>query len=301
MTARKTQDQFIAEARAVHGERYDYSRAVYAGNNIKVEIACPDHGLFSQIPAAHIKGQGCRHCGRVSTTAKQTKSNAQFLNEIKKIHGEKYDTSLAKYVQSHHPVTIICKDHGAFNITPTNLLSGIGCKKCSYVYRSNKKTKPITDFFSELAIVHGTKYGTNKIVFKNRKTKITMICNEHGDFSMIPEKLLSGQNCPKCADYGGKRNVIYLWGDTEGSDIYKIGISSDHLGYTRINYVAENARINPDIIRHKQVNYAPPIESKLLKLGQPVQFDNPFDGHTEFRRLTPDELRLALEIIDQAA
>ena len=53
---------FIQKARNVHGEKYDYSKADYTSSTIKVEIICPYHGSFFQMPAAHLMGQGCPKC-----------------------------------------------------------------------------------------------------------------------------------------------------------------------------------------------------------------------------------------------
>ena len=51
---KKTTDEFIKDARAVYGDRYDYSKVEYNGNKVKVEIICPEHGAFFQAPAKHL-------------------------------------------------------------------------------------------------------------------------------------------------------------------------------------------------------------------------------------------------------
>ena len=50
MSRKKTREEFIAEAKAIHGDRYDYSKVVYMDANTKVSIICPIHGEFWQIP-----------------------------------------------------------------------------------------------------------------------------------------------------------------------------------------------------------------------------------------------------------
>lgn len=56
-------DEFIRRARAVHGNRYDYSQVVYKRTNEKVEIICPVHGSFWQTPQCHISSkQNCPKC-----------------------------------------------------------------------------------------------------------------------------------------------------------------------------------------------------------------------------------------------
>ncbi len=60
---RSTTEQFIAKARMVHGDRYDYSLVEYVTGWQKVKIACPDHGVFLQIPADHTgQRSGCPDC-----------------------------------------------------------------------------------------------------------------------------------------------------------------------------------------------------------------------------------------------
>lgn len=53
---------FIEKARAVHGDRYDYSKTVYVRNRDKVTIICREHGEFEQKPTIHLKGCGCPRC-----------------------------------------------------------------------------------------------------------------------------------------------------------------------------------------------------------------------------------------------
>lgn len=58
-----TKEKFVEKARKLHGDRYDYSKVVYKGNKIHVEIICPEHGVFWQRPDSHAaRGQGCPFC-----------------------------------------------------------------------------------------------------------------------------------------------------------------------------------------------------------------------------------------------
>ena len=65
MGKRKTTEQFIAEAKAVHGSKYDYSKVEYKNNKTKVCIICHIHGEFLQVPKDHLDGIGCKKCGRL--------------------------------------------------------------------------------------------------------------------------------------------------------------------------------------------------------------------------------------------
>ncbi len=59
----KSSDQFIKEAKYIHGNLYDYSRIVYRSAKEKVQIFCPKHGEFQQTPINHLWNKhGCPKC-----------------------------------------------------------------------------------------------------------------------------------------------------------------------------------------------------------------------------------------------
>lgn len=58
-----TLDAFVEAARKVHGDKYQYHTIEnFRGLFYKVSIFCPKHGVFEQLPDAHLRGQGCPHC-----------------------------------------------------------------------------------------------------------------------------------------------------------------------------------------------------------------------------------------------
>ncbi len=61
-TTRLNTEQFIAKAKRVHGDKYDYSLVSYETHDLPVKIVCPTHGEFEQIPTRHLSGRGCRKC-----------------------------------------------------------------------------------------------------------------------------------------------------------------------------------------------------------------------------------------------
>lgn len=58
-----TLPEFIFRARAVHGDKYDYSKVNYVDGKTPVTIICPIHGEFQQKPYYHLAGNGCQSCG----------------------------------------------------------------------------------------------------------------------------------------------------------------------------------------------------------------------------------------------
>ncbi len=55
-------EQFIAKAKRVHGDKYDYSLVSYERHELPVKIVCSAHGEFEQMPRGHLLGSGCRKC-----------------------------------------------------------------------------------------------------------------------------------------------------------------------------------------------------------------------------------------------
>lgn len=76
------QASFLAEAKKVHGDTYDYSKTIYVKSTEKVTITCRVHGDFFQEPNYHINSkQGCRSCGLSGPSAGQIEVY-QFLSAL---------------------------------------------------------------------------------------------------------------------------------------------------------------------------------------------------------------------------
>ena len=49
-----TTEKFIKRAKAIHGDKYDYSETEYINMKTKVKIRCQKHGVFELIAGNHI-------------------------------------------------------------------------------------------------------------------------------------------------------------------------------------------------------------------------------------------------------
>ena len=64
----------------------------------------------------------------------------------------------------------------------------------------HRNTIPTTDEFIERARkVHGDKYDYSKVVYKNNRIKVTIICLFHGEFLQTPNDHLDNHGCRLCA------------------------------------------------------------------------------------------------------
>ena len=189
----------IEKFKAIHGNKYDYSKVEYRNTHEKVCIICPEHGEFWQTPHNHLKGRGCQKCAKINSAKKRRLQVSDFINKARKIHNDKYDYSKVEYVNSQTPVCITCPEHGEFWQTPSNHLKGKGCLKCSYIKRKKSQTYTAEEFIKKAKLAHSNKYDYSKVEYVNSQTPVCIICPEHGEFWQEPASHLSGCGCPFCA------------------------------------------------------------------------------------------------------
>jgi hypothetical protein len=205
-----TTEEFIEKAIIKHGDKYNYSKVDYNGNNYDVIIICKEHGEFLQKPHGHLSGRGCNKCGRINMKNKQTGTTEEFIEKAIIKHRDKYNYSEIDYINSKTKVIIICKEHGYFLQTPTDHLSGYGCNKCGIINMKNKQSGTTEEFIEKSIIKHGDKYNYSKVYYINARKKIIINCKNHGDFLQIPDAHLKGVGCPKCIPNYSKVQIQWL-------------------------------------------------------------------------------------------
>ena len=188
MPKKLTKDDFVARARNVYGDFYDYSKVDYKGMGVKVCITCLKHGDFWMTPSNFLQGHRCPTCsGRERITFEV------FLRRAKSKHHDRYDYSKVVYKGANIPICIICHVHGVFWQKPLYHINGNGCPACSV---NEILTNEI--FIAKAKSVHGDRYSYSKVDVKGNKEKVCITCPEHGDFWMSPNNHLRGHKCPVC-------------------------------------------------------------------------------------------------------
>jgi len=184
------------------------------------------------------------------------KTTEEFIEESKKIHGDRYDYSKVNYINNITKIEIICKKHGIFFQTPLGHLKTKGCPICS-----KEKTSLGKEGFIKLAKkIHGEKYDYSKVKYVNNKTKVEIICKIHGSFWQIPNRHLQGNGCSVCAN-NYKSNTEEF--------IKKANIVHNNLyDYKLVNYI--NAKTKVEIICKKHGIFYQIPNSHLNGRGCPV-------------------------------
>ena len=231
-TKRKTTEEFVKDAKEVHGDKYIYTKVIYKNQHTPVCIICPKHGEFWQKPKNHLKGHGCYECAKLKfgkfkrTHNKQTykeklDSNISdftdihkgerltyetFLKYAKEVHGDKYIYTKVIYKNRKEKVCIICPEHGEFWQSPSQHLKGHGCHKCAKKITAEKQ-KITKDIFIKFANEkYNNKYVYTKINYIDYNNKICIICPEHGEFWQSPKQHLLACGCKGCVSEKKSKN-----------------------------------------------------------------------------------------------
>lgn len=132
---------FIAQAKAVHGDKYDYSSTKYEKKMhhgkmqyVLANILCPKHGYFDTRADVHTKQRcGCAKCGGNFNMATPDERKAIWVERCRKKYNDRFDYSQFHWVNNDTKGTIICREHHhAFVTDPwTHLRGSGGCPYCT--------------------------------------------------------------------------------------------------------------------------------------------------------------------------
>ncbi len=245
---KKINEDFIINAIQIHGDKYDYSKIRYISSQKKVIINCKIHGDFEQRPSNHLNGQGCEKC------AGRKKQNVDYINDVIKVHGNKYDYSKVIYTKAQDKIIIICKKHGEFEQKACSHLNGSGCAKCGIEESTNNKKFNNNDFIFKAIEVHGNKYDYSRVDYQTNKFKVKILCKTHGEFKQIPSDHLYGRGCKKC---GIEKNANNCRSNiTEFVEKAK-NIHGDKYNYTQAVYSNADTKILIICSKHGEFKQSP--------------------------------------------
>jgi len=209
-------DNLQKEFNKIHKNKYDYSKVKYKNISTKIDIICPEHGVFSQLPMSHKLGYGCNKCRKYTISKEKI---IKHIEEFNKIHKNKYDYSKVKYKNSNTKIDIICPEHGVFRKTPNAHKSGQGCPNC----KESKGETIIRHYLEE-----------NNISFKQ---EYKLSNNQRFDFYLEEYNTIIEfdgiQHFQPVDFFGGKEGFI----QTKERDIYKNNYCKDNnIKLIRISY-----------------------------------------------------------------
>jgi len=207
-------ENFLLKSKIKFGNKFDYSKFVYVNAKTKSIIICPDHGEYLQTPEKHLTSKhGCKLCWEVEKNkinrgyvkGRDIISKDDFLQRCYDKYDNKFSYDLSSYKgMGGDEIKVFCPEHGIFKAKPHNHLSKstkYGCLKCSNKNRVINKTQDYDLVISSLKVKYNEKYiypEYNRTDYVNKKSKIDIICPEHGKYIKSVQKHLSGQYCFQC-------------------------------------------------------------------------------------------------------
>ena len=249
---RSTTAKYIEKAINKHGERYDYSKVVYTHSMESLEIICREHGPFNIMASSHLSGKGCQKCGRDKTKG----TTEEFLTKAKEIYGDRFDYSHTVYVNLRTKLEIICRKHGPFSLKPYAHLTGNGgCRVCS-----GNKPLSTTEFVDKAKVVHLNAYDYTKTTYKSARTKVIVICKDHGEFLVTASEHLKGSGCIKCVH---KANTL----TTENFIQRSIEKHGNLYDYSLVDYRFSDQKVK--IVCHKHGLFEQIASSHMFGSGCP--------------------------------
>ena len=79
----KTHEQYVIDAKNIHGDLYDYTNSLYVNSRSVIEILCTKcNVLFSQNAGDHLGGHGCSNCSNNGTPSNQELELLDFVKSI---------------------------------------------------------------------------------------------------------------------------------------------------------------------------------------------------------------------------
>ena len=195
--------EIISKSKLTHSIEYDYSKVVDSKLSDNITIICPIHEEFHPRLSRFLRGSNCPKC-----IGKCKKDIYQFITDSNKIHGNFYSYDKFNYRHSHIPSIVTCPIHGDFLISPTNHIHNkCGCPKCAIEKAKRVLSSTTEEFITKAKSIHRGKYDYSKVEYINNHTNITIICPNHGEFTITPNNHLRGRGCPVCKESHLEREI----------------------------------------------------------------------------------------------
>ena len=204
-----TTPDFVNECRAIHGDKYDYTRTEYTHSQAPIIVTCKLHGDFSTSAKDHKAGSGCALCANAQRSVDYRMAHAEWLLKCQELHGNKYEY-LSESAGHRSIVHIKCPMHGVFEQKAGNHLSGAGCPKCAKAQSAIDNTITNAEYLSRCKAAHGDTYDYAKTAYTGCYDQVVVTCNKHGDFKQRANVHAQGSGCPKCRHRISKPAIAWL-------------------------------------------------------------------------------------------
>jgi very-short-patch-repair endonuclease len=198
------------------------------------------------------------------------KNKEDFIIDVRRIHGNKYDYSLVDYKNNKTKVNIICNEcKNVFYQRPDS--HTVNKQGCNFCYGNIKLTNE--EFIKRSNEIHENKYCYEKCIYIRAMDKVIITCPTHGDFLMKPSAHINAKNgCFKCSHIVKVDNESFI---EKATKIYD-GLYD----YSLVNVIGNNkSRVN--IICKEHDVFSKIINAHLRGQGCPKCYSNKSESYME--------------------
>lgn len=297
-----TTEEVIEMAKNVHGEKYDYSLVEYHNDNSeRLPIICHEcdengneHGIFAPVWSSHLMGVGCPKCNGGVKFGKE-----KFIEDAKRIHGNKYNYDKFIYVNAKTGGIITCPRHGDFVQSPyLHTKMKRGCPKC----KSSRLESIVINALNRLGIIYEYQVSVNGLSTKQTidfylpSVNTYIECQGEQHYTPVPFGKISleestelfnkrveldSEKYNQCTKNGSK--IIYFTDPklfhTHNIDVFS-GFYSDKIVFTNINDLIDfipdafgSADYDVDVVNRFMTDLRN-IESSILVSGRKATIKN---------------------------
>jgi len=104
-------------------------------------------------------------------------------------------------------------------------------------------------FIAKSKLVHGDRYDYSLVDYKNLRTKVKIICKEHGEFEQTPDKHFIKRGCPKCGGTSKLTIEEFIKKSNEKHNFY--------YNYSLVNYHESHTKIKIICPKHGEFEQLP--------------------------------------------
>jgi hypothetical protein len=241
---RKSYEEFLKDARRVHGNRYEYPKFEYKNSKAPVGIVCEKHGRFEQSPDSHINHRsGCPLCADEERSESSLLSEHEYLRRLEEAcHNNDTTVELVpgSYKGMNRPAQVECSKHGLQRPRRASsvILGTHACIDCALENQNNLQYS--TESFREMLLVKfNSEYEIGDFEYEGKETLITMACPKpgHGEFTKRAGDFYKNVGCPKCRRVVGLQQRFEAW-KREAAEIHE-----GRYDYSRVDYTDQHASV----------------------------------------------------------
>lgn len=263
----------------------------YRNNLSKAVCRCDIDGFewYASVSNLLNHGHGCPQCSGVRRwTASE---RVDQINSLPDITFVRWD---GEYRNAKSKAVCRCDVDGfEWSANADNLVNNDrSCPLCGFKSRCDKRRTPSDVRVKQINDAPNTMFvGWVGGVYSNTNSKAVCRCDVGHEWSASVDSLTHmNSGCPQCAEYGynpTKPGTLYAL-RSECGTMVKIGISNNYERRRR-----ELVRATPfswscvELI-HGDGALIASLEKAFHGMTEPVSFNEPFDGYTEWRRWTPE-------------